>query len=102
MLYAWFYFIPSYRDQGYVHVVLNEGYDSGPNVFAHACTMKFMHAVNGRKYLLIDDLIYMYAVNGMQEVHYLALGKHPIYIVYGLVHEPFNQSIIANRRHPCI
>ena len=44
-----FYFIPSYRDQGYVHVVLNEGYDSGPNVFAHACTMKIMHAVNGRE-----------------------------------------------------
>ena len=46
--------------------------------------------------MFIDDLIYMYAVNGMQEVHYLALGKHPIYIVYGLMHEPFNQSIIAN------
>ena len=59
------------------------------------CTL---YAVNGRKYLLIDDLIYMYAVNGMQEVHYLALGKHPIYIVYGLMHEPLNQSIIANRR----
>ena len=56
MLYE-FYFIPSYRDQGYVHVVLNEGCDCGPNVFAHACTMKFMHAVNGRKYLLIDDHI---------------------------------------------
>ena len=39
------------------------------------CTL---YAVNGRKYLLIDDLIYMYAVNGMQEVHYLALGKHPV------------------------
>ena len=59
------------------------------------CTL---YAVNGRKYLLIDDLIYMYVVNGMQEVHYLALGKHPIYtcIVYGLMHEPLNQSIIAN------
>ena len=47
-------------------------------------------------YLLINDLIYMYAVNGMQEEHYLALGKHHIYLVYGLVHEPFNQSNFAN------
>ena len=76
-----------------------------PNVFVHACITVLLtlatctlYAVNSRKYLLIDDLIYMYAVNGMQEVHYLALGKHPIYIVYGLMHEPFNQSIIANRR----
>ena len=70
-----------------------------PNVFVHACITVLLtlatctlYAVNSRKYLLIDDLIYMYAVN------YLALGKHPIYIVYGLMHEPFNQSIIANRR----
>ena len=93
MLYE-FYFIPTYRDQGYVHVVLNEVY---PNVFVLACITVLLiqatctlYAVNSRKYLLIDDLIYMHAVKGMQEVHYLALGKHPIYIVYGFMHEPFN------------
>ena len=57
-----------------------------PNVFVLACITLLLtlatctlYAVNGRKYLLIDDLITcMHAVNGMQEVHYLALGKHPV------------------------
>ena len=76
-----------------------------PNVFALACITLLLtlatctlYAVNGRKYLLIDDLIYMHACGERHAGSTLSSSWKASCIVYGLMHEPLNQSIIANRR----